>query len=262
MKPFILSAFSFIAGCYCNANDQGMFLNPADGVRNAAWSTNPIWAVGEKHTLKWNTTQTTYNISLWQQNTGTNIAGQGVSPVFSWSGGNGIGPGTYDWIVQPAAYGFDIHFSPVFFLYIGPGFSITDAGVTSRYFNISASSTATTPSASVKSTPASTTTSTSGAGNATTKFPNQSTASGISTAIKLGLGVGLGIGIPLLLILGVVAGMSLVQRRRNETQELDVAPSYYDPHYRDVKPSQQFGQQELPTEPSPTHHRAELYGGP
>lgn len=62
-----------------------MFLNPADGVRNAAWSTNPIWTVGEKHTLKWNTTQTTYNISLWQQNTATNIAGQGVSPIFSWS---------------------------------------------------------------------------------------------------------------------------------------------------------------------------------
>lgn len=55
--------------------------------------------------------------------------------------------------------------------------------------------------------------------------------------------------------------MKLVQRRRNKTQELDAALSYYDPQYRDVKPSQQIGQQELPSEPSPTQHRAELYGG-
>lgn len=85
MKSSVFSLSCFIVGSYCNGNNQGMFLSPADGVRNAAWSTNPIWAVGEKHTLKWNTTQTTYNISLWQQNTATNIAGQGVSPVFSWS---------------------------------------------------------------------------------------------------------------------------------------------------------------------------------
>lgn len=176
--------------------------------------------------------------------------------------GNGNGPGAYDWIVQPAAYGFDINFSPVFFLFIGPGFSVTDSGFTSRYFNISTSPSATSSSASSTSTSPTLTASTTGIGNTTTTFPNQITLRGISTATKVGLGVGLGVGIPLLFILGVVAGMKLVQHRRSKTQELDAAPSYYDPQYRDVKPVQHFGQQELPAQPSPTQQRAELYGGP
>lgn len=87
MRSFVLSLLFLAFSSPCNGADAGAFIEPTDGSGSvgASFITNPVWYVGDAHTLKWTTSQTTYNITLWQQNATTNAAHYGYSPVFSWS---------------------------------------------------------------------------------------------------------------------------------------------------------------------------------
>ncbi|KAK8252909.1 hypothetical protein HDK77DRAFT_165264 [Phyllosticta capitalensis] len=157
--------------------------------------TSATFNVGDSQTIKWNTSYSSYNISLWQTVSDTQIR-KVYTSMFPHSfcfktltglpGTDGDGVGTHDfpWVVQ--TYDANMSISEQFYFRLRPKRGASSA------FN---SSIFTIPN--------------------TTTSGNQDSNSGSSdTALKVGLGVGLGVGIPLVLIAGVWIGMKVVRQRR------------------------------------------------
>ncbi|OGM40818.1 hypothetical protein ABOM_010522 [Aspergillus bombycis] len=197
-----------------DGTSNNRFVNPP--AANSA--ENPVWVLGEQQVVSWMTTWTTFNISLWHQSLGKEMAAS-LGNIYTQV--EDIGVTNFTWKVQ--TYGASIEDSPIFFFWINanptsPGFRLT-----SNYFNITdkprTSSTSTsytaTSTSELKSTSSSTTSTTSSAPTETspTETPQASSSSqsGLDPSAKVGLGVGVGIGVPAIALLAVLTWLKYRQ---------------------------------------------------
>jgi hypothetical protein len=61
----------------------GVFTSPYSTGFGEGYGSNLVWPLGSRQTVAWNTTLSTYNVTLWQQSTTENRARVASSPVFS-----------------------------------------------------------------------------------------------------------------------------------------------------------------------------------
>ena len=81
ITPLVL----YLAVQSCAADDRGSFQNPPTPNHDTNHEANVVWHLGDRQQLKWITTYTVYNVSLWQQNLTASQANQSVSPIYSYS---------------------------------------------------------------------------------------------------------------------------------------------------------------------------------
>ncbi|KNG91085.1 hypothetical protein ANOM_000813 [Aspergillus nomiae NRRL 13137] len=196
-----------------DGTSNNRFINPP--AANSA--ENPVWVLGEQQVISWMTTWTTFNISIWHQSLGKEMAAS-LGNIYTQV--EDIGVTNFTWKVQ--TYGASIEDSPIFFFWINanptsPGFRLT-----SNYFNItdkprstSTSTSYTATSTELQSTSSSTTSTTSSAPTETsaTETPQASSSSqsGLDPSAKVGLGVGVGIGVPANALLAVLTWLKYRQ---------------------------------------------------
>lgn len=175
-----------------DSEGAGQFFNPSiagDGTRDH--STNPIYVLGEKQTIKFTTVYQNYKIDLWQQEPHQAAATRGPT-VFQTMGGAVT---QFDWIAQ--TYQFDLSYSDVFFFWLRSTSESEDGSkqhsVTSHYFNITEDKevTPSSTSSSFTTTSSSITSSTSSPSAATpTPTPSPAASTGLSAGAQAGIGVG------------------------------------------------------------------------
>ncbi|KAK7553707.1 hypothetical protein IWX49DRAFT_223716 [Phyllosticta citricarpa] len=183
------------------ANNNEFKYPPPDG-------SNAQFVIGDVQTIRWNTTYSHYNISLWQNIGGHVDDGVAIQQVYNNTSGGGTGMQTFDWTVQ--TYGASTSTSKVFFFRLVPGRG-WKWNFESRYFVVNSAASATGSPRPSRST----STSDDPTGGAASSASTDSTSDSSSTAMKVGLGVGLGVGIPLVLIAGVLVGMKVARQRRS-----------------------------------------------
>ncbi|KAI0104274.1 hypothetical protein GGR51DRAFT_572737 [Nemania sp. FL0031] len=219
-----------ITSARATSKDAGQFFSPPNAVTGTHdYSTNPVYHLGQKQTIKFTTIYQNYKIDLWQQRLHKNAASVGPA-VFQTTGGAVT---QFDWIVQ--AYQFDLSSSDMFFFWLTSTDNTKSQSFTSHYFNITqddtpaSSSSATLPpsiglssTASIPSTAAT-----------TSPSPTRNQASsGLSAGAQAGIGVGAALaGLAAILVAFAIYRRSRV-KRNDQTPE--------------TKPSQTHGNEESP----------------
>ncbi|KAI1124005.1 hypothetical protein F5Y10DRAFT_269548 [Nemania abortiva] len=204
MKLFIWVAMPAIlsAAAQDSSEDVGQFFSPPNAVTDTHdYSTNPVYLLGQKQTIKFTTVYQNYKIDLWQQRPYQDAASLGPT-VFQTTGGAVT---QFDWTVQ--AYQFDLSYSDMFFFWLSSTSPSTDGSepqsVTSHYFNItddnaapiSSSVTSSSPSTAFPSPTeflsASTPISVPSTTVTTTSTPTgNQTSSGLGAGAQAGIGIG------------------------------------------------------------------------
>ncbi|KAK5988725.1 hypothetical protein PT974_10214 [Cladobotryum mycophilum] len=219
----------------------GRFTNPPEIIRGT-------FRLGDRQTIKYDTTFTNYTIALWQQAPEGGAAKLG--PIL-FETNNGPGS-TFDWLVQ--AYDFNIDDSPTFFMWLFLGGSANQGNgsipnMVSSYFTIARpvttssqapSSSPSSPLAISPSTPSSTFISlpSSSPSLSSSNPPAQGTNSssgGLSAGASAGIGIGVGLGV---VIVAAVLGLIFWKRRKNKKRQQQ-ASSMHAPQY-EAYPNQEI----------------------
>ncbi|KAF2672361.1 hypothetical protein BT63DRAFT_438172 [Microthyrium microscopicum] len=220
MLPVLLS-LSLLPAVTYQQSSYVSFQNPyyIGGGWEGGYTHNEVWLLGSTQNIQWNTSLTTYNITLWQQNLTAPRATPAETPVLMITD---FEPGvnhSMNWIVDH--YDLPLEDSPVFKLWLN--FSTTN-GYTSPYFNITRNASEVT-----QSTISSSLVSTSSSTSSTTMMPTSKPVNaGLDVSTRLGLGIGLGIGIPFVMLLCIVTGIVFWMLRKKSMKNMGTEEAWLD----------------------------------
>lgn len=208
----------------------GQFFNPPNAVDGTHdYSTNPIYVLGDKQTIKFTTVYQNYKIDLWQQQPHQDAATAGPTvfrksnsiihpfdyPLLIQAETTGGAVTQFDWLAQ--TYQFDLSYSSMFFFWLSSTSESEDGStqqsVTSHYFNITRDDEVTpSPTSSSSTTTSSITTSSTSSSSTTTSTPAPGPAA--STGLSAGAQAGIGVGAALAGLAAVLVAYILYRRSR------------------------------------------------